>query len=85
MLDIDADARILIASGYLQDDQISHLKSLGASGVIAKPYTAEKLSNTISTSIFVAQKLVELFQSIFGLLSLTSYRDDYVSLRDTWI
>ncbi len=43
-LEINSSVRVLISSGYSEDERIAHAMELGAAGFIPKPYVAEELS-----------------------------------------
>lgn len=47
MLRIDPKVKVLIASGYLNDEEINVLTKAGAKGFIIKPYQMEELLKTI--------------------------------------
>ncbi|MBI2399682.1 MAG: response regulator [Deltaproteobacteria bacterium] len=49
VLEIDADARVIVSSGYSNDDIMSNFKSFGFSAVIAKPYRITDLSRTVKS------------------------------------
>jgi CheY-like chemotaxis protein len=44
---INADVKVLIASGYAQDQQIRDMMAQGCSGFILKPFRINELSQTI--------------------------------------
>lgn len=43
MKEIDPDVKVLLASGFKQDDRVKKIISLGVNGFIQKPYTFDKL------------------------------------------
>jgi len=45
---INADVKVLIASGYAKDQQIRELIELGCNGFILKPFSINELSRKIS-------------------------------------
>lgn len=45
---IDPDVRVLLASGFMQDERIAALTELGVREVIKKPYTMYKLAKTVA-------------------------------------
>ncbi|MCP4180150.1 MAG: response regulator, partial [bacterium] len=47
MNEIDPHVKVLLASGFKQDERVSNVISLGVNGFIQKPYTLEKLINAI--------------------------------------
>jgi CheY-like chemotaxis protein len=47
LLDIDADAKVIVSSGYSQDPILSMYRDYGFSGVIAKPYQMGELGQAI--------------------------------------
>ena len=51
LLEIDADARVIVSSGYSNDDIMSDFKRFGFSAVIAKPYRIADLSRTVKAVI----------------------------------
>ncbi len=51
LLEIDPDAKVIVSSGYSNDEVMSDYKSYGFAGVIAKPYRIEELSITIQNVI----------------------------------
>lgn len=48
LLEIDADARVIVSSGYSTDPVMSNYGKYGFKGVITKPYNIAQLSQTIS-------------------------------------
>jgi len=44
---IQPDAKILMSSGFIQDDRIAHLLEHGANGFLEKPYTLQTLSKAV--------------------------------------
>ena len=50
ILEIDPGARVVISSGYSGEEDVETLKTLGASAVLSKPYTFDRL-NTVLTLV----------------------------------
>ena len=48
---IDPDARVLIASGYIQYELTDELESLGALGMVAKPYSKPEILKAIKDAL----------------------------------
>lgn len=48
VLELDPRAKVIVSSGYSTDRVMSEYKKHGFSGVITKPYTIDRLSETIS-------------------------------------
>jgi CheY-like chemotaxis protein len=46
---IDANAKIMIASGYCEESRIRNLLKQGCQGFIQKPYTLDHLSKKVNT------------------------------------
>ena len=51
LLEIDANAGVIVSSGYSNDDIMSDFKRFGFSAVIAKPYRIADLSRTVKSVI----------------------------------
>jgi two-component system cell cycle sensor histidine kinase/response regulator CckA len=51
LIEIDPEVRAIVSSGYSNDPVMSNYKSYGFSGVVAKPYTPEELSQTLDRVI----------------------------------
>ncbi len=51
MKEIDPDVRVLLASGFKQDDRVKKIISLGVNGFIQKPYTFDKLLKKLGETI----------------------------------
>jgi len=49
--DMDITCPIIVISGYLRPQDQAHLKALGASAVIAKPFRIQELYQTIQTCL----------------------------------
>jgi DNA-binding NarL/FixJ family response regulator len=49
LLALDPRARVIVASGYSNDPVMAEYRSYGFRGVIAKPFTMDLLSSTLST------------------------------------
>ncbi len=50
--EIDSDVKVIMTSGYMQDDSYNELKELGIKGFIQKPYNTEELSKIIYNTIY---------------------------------
>jgi signal transduction histidine kinase/CheY-like chemotaxis protein len=48
LLKIDPDVKAIVSSGYADESVASEFKEYGFRGVVAKPYTLEQLSSTLS-------------------------------------
>jgi CheY-like chemotaxis protein len=57
LLEIDENARVIVSSGYSNDDIMSDFKRFGFSAVIAKPYRIADLSRTVKSVIDSRKKL----------------------------
>ncbi|MFH1116147.1 MAG: PAS domain S-box protein [Pseudomonadota bacterium] len=47
LMEIDPEVKAIVSSGYSNDPVMAHYKDHGFSGMVAKPYTARDLSNTL--------------------------------------
>ncbi len=52
------DLKVLVMSGFIQDDRISKMLSLGARGFLKKPYTLEKLGMRVHVALAKEKKHV---------------------------
>ena len=50
LLQIDPDAKIVVASGYSNDPIMANYRSNGFVGVIAKPFNLSELSHIVNTA-----------------------------------
>jgi DNA-binding NarL/FixJ family response regulator len=48
LIAVDSNVKGIVSSGYSDDPGMTDFKEFGFSGVVAKPYTAEELSETLS-------------------------------------
>jgi PAS domain S-box-containing protein len=51
MREIQGDARIVITSGFLRDDDLTQLLAAGVSGCLRKPYRAKELGDLLKTIV----------------------------------
>jgi CheY-like chemotaxis protein len=51
LLEMDPDARVIVSSGYSNDDIMSDFARFGFSAVIAKPYRISDLSRTVKALV----------------------------------
>lgn len=51
LLEIDADAKVIVSSGYSNDPVMSRYDEYGFKGVVSKPYNVEELSKTLYSVI----------------------------------
>jgi len=56
MREIRADARIVITSGFLRDDDLTQLQAAGVSGCLRKPYRAKELGELLKSIVPAARK-----------------------------
>ena len=56
MREIRADARIVITSGFLRDDDLTQLQAAGVSGCLRKPYRAKELGDLLKSIVPAARK-----------------------------
>ena len=47
LLEIDPKAKVIVSSGYSNDPILAEYREYGFRGVVSKPYTVQKLSETI--------------------------------------
>lgn len=56
LIEIDRNVKTIVSSGYSNDPIMSEYKDHGFSGVLAKPYRVEELSETVARMIETAQE-----------------------------
>lgn len=51
ILESDPDAKVIVSSGYADDPVMAKYREYGFSGIVAKPYTYEKLLSVIREAL----------------------------------
>ncbi len=50
----DPSVKVILSSGFRQDDRVSAIINMGVSGFLQKPYTAEKLAEAVHQVLYSA-------------------------------
>ncbi len=49
--DLNPEVRVVLTSGFLSPQEVAHLKELGASGIICKPFRLQELETRIREAL----------------------------------